>query len=119
MKRARLMTVWNLAIVTLCLRRLMIMWWQPPKISVKWPNGQTCGGSELNEMTQQTEATAFEITVANAYRDLGARVQHNKNIGGLQVDVYVEQFTPDGCSVRTAVECKFYAKPVTLDLAVA
>jgi uncharacterized protein YjbI with pentapeptide repeats len=52
--------------------------------------------------------TQFELAVAQVYRDLGAQVVHNKNVGGLQVDVFAVQRTPDGSTIRTAIECKAY-----------
>jgi uncharacterized protein YjbI with pentapeptide repeats len=60
----------------------------------------------------------FELWVAQAYRDLGANVEHNKSIDGLQIDVFVIQSTPDGSSIRTAVECKRLADPLDLPQAV-
>lgn len=58
-------------------------------------------------------SVAFERSVSQMYRDLGAsRVEHDKNIGGLQVDVFVTHATPDGATIRTAVECKAYARPL-------
>jgi len=52
------------------------------------------------------EDLRFELAVAQLYRDLGAEVEHNKNLGGLQIDVYAVQRTADGSPIRTAVECK-------------
>jgi len=46
---------------------------------------------------------------------LGGEVEHNKNLCGLQVDVFVLQRTPDGACVRTAIECKSYERPLGIN----
>lgn len=63
-------------------------------------------------------SVSFEHLVARIYRELGARVEHNKNIGGLQVDVFVTHATPDGATIRTAVECKAHARSLGVGEAV-
>jgi uncharacterized protein YjbI with pentapeptide repeats len=61
--------------------------------------------------------SGFEQQVAQIYLELGARVEHDKNVGGVQVDVYAVQCTPDGSLIRTAIECKRYARAVGVDTA--
>ena len=61
--------------------------------------------------------SAFETAVAEFYRRLGAeKVQRNFNLGGNEIDVYVEEKTASGQIIRTAVECKFYKKKVPKDV---
>ncbi|MCA1619208.1 MAG: pentapeptide repeat-containing protein [Acidobacteria bacterium] len=64
------------------------------------------------------EPTEFERTVAQVYGELGAQVEHNKNVGGLQIDVFVIQHTPDGSTIRTAIECKAYKEPIGVSIVV-
>lgn len=62
---------------------------------------------------------AFEDTVAELYRRLGAKsVKQNVNLAGNQVDILVEEETASGQIIRTAVECKFYKRrlPKTVTL---
>lgn len=57
--------------------------------------------------------SSFESVVAKMYRLLGAReVQQNVSLGGHQIDIYVEEETTSGQTIRIAVECKFYNKPL-------
>jgi uncharacterized protein YjbI with pentapeptide repeats len=67
---------------------------------------------------EQNPNTEFEREIAQLYRDLGARVEHDTNIGGLQIDVFAEQHTPDGTLIRTAIECKNYSRPLGVNDAV-
>ncbi len=61
----------------------------------------------------------LESQVAEVYRELGASVvEHNKLVGGLQTDVYVEQQTADGSTVRSAVECKDHSRTLGVNDAV-
>jgi hypothetical protein len=57
----------------------------------------------------------FEDLVAQIYRVGGASVKQNVNLGGNQIDVYFEEETVTGQTVRTAVECKYYATAVQED----
>lgn len=69
-------------------------------------------------MTPQTVPiwSAYEAAVAEFYRRLGAtKVQQNADLAGNQVDVYVEERTPSGQTVKVAVECKFFRQPVPKD----
>jgi hypothetical protein len=55
----------------------------------------------------------LERRVADAYRQMGAwKVEHDVELGGNQIDVYVELATPGRLLHRIAVEAKDYAKPV-------
>ncbi len=63
--------------------------------------------------------TQFELDIAQIYRDLGASVEHDKNIDGLQVDVYAIQNTPDGSQIKTGIECKQYNRPLGINDVVA
>ena len=61
--------------------------------------------------------SAFETAVAEFYRRLRAdKVQQNVNLGGNEIDVYVEERTGSGQTVRTAVECKYYQRKVPKDV---
>ena len=61
--------------------------------------------------------SAFERTVAELYRLLGAeKVQENVNLAGTQVDIYVEERTKSGQTIRTAIECKYYQRRVPKDV---
>lgn len=61
--------------------------------------------------------SAFETAVAEFYRRLGAdKVQQNVNLGGNEIDVYVEERTASGQTIRTAVECKYYQRKVPKDV---
>ncbi len=56
---------------------------------------------------------AFENSVAGFYRALGAsKVQQNINLAGNEIDIYVEEQTPSGQAIRTAIECKYYNRKV-------
>ena len=55
--------------------------------------------------------TDFERQVAHLYRLAGASVEHNRDVGGNQVDVWVIEKTPAGTEVRLVVECKDLAEP--------
>jgi hypothetical protein len=56
----------------------------------------------------------FERNVAAIFRTLGARVEHDTELAGNQIDVLVTETTPAGITVRTAIECKSYRKQVGL-----
>jgi hypothetical protein len=57
--------------------------------------------------------TDCERKIASAYRRLGAStVEHDVELAGHQVDVFVEMELTDGSLHRIAVESKDYAKPV-------
>jgi len=55
--------------------------------------------------------------VAAIYRALGARlVKHDVALAGNQIDVYVEEETPSGVLMRTAIEVKDYSRPVGINV---
>ncbi len=55
----------------------------------------------------------LELRVAQAYRQMGARkVEHDVELSGHQIDVYVELETADRALHRIAVEAKDYNSPV-------
>ncbi len=56
----------------------------------------------------------FERSVAAIFRALGAKVEHDVELAGNQIDVLVTETTPSGINLRTAIECKAYAKQVGL-----
>ena len=59
----------------------------------------------------------FELRVADAYRVLGARkVEHDKEIAGHQIDVYIEFDLPDGSLHRLAVEAKDHGRPIGIEV---
>jgi len=62
---------------------------------------------------------AFENAVAALYRAMGVPlVRQNIDLAGNQIDVYLEERTSASGLVRTAVECKYYSKPVPKDAVV-
>jgi len=61
-----------------------------------------------------TASIEFERNVADIFRSLGARVEHDTEIGGNQVDVLVTEISASGVKLRTAVECKAFQKQVGL-----
>ena len=66
-------------------------------------------------MQSYEEAIQFEQRVAAIYRALGAKVEHNVSLAGNQIDVLVSEETSSGTALRTAVECKYFSKPVGVD----
>ncbi len=54
----------------------------------------------------------FERTVAGLYRRLGARVEHNAHVGGLQIDVYAVFTQRDRGKHRVVIETKDWSRPV-------
>jgi len=59
----------------------------------------------------------LERQVADAYRAMGARkVEHDVELAGHQIDVYVEMETADRSLHRIAVEAKDYSKPVGIGI---
>ena len=72
-----------------------------------------CEGEE-GEMTQKVKpGKELELRVAEAYRQMGARkVEHDLELAGNQVDVYVELATQGDLLHRIAVEVKDWSSPV-------
>jgi tetratricopeptide (TPR) repeat protein len=59
----------------------------------------------------------LERRVADAYREMGAwKVEHDVELAGNQIDVYVELETPGRLLHRIAVEVKDWSKPVGIDI---
>jgi tetratricopeptide (TPR) repeat protein len=59
----------------------------------------------------------LEKRVADAYREMGAwKVEHDVELGGNQIDVYVELETLGRLLHRIAVEVKDWSKPVGIDI---
>jgi len=54
----------------------------------------------------------FEEEVVSIYRSLGGAVKQNVNLAGLQIDLFVEEYTPSKLHFRLAVECKFYKERI-------
>lgn len=70
-------------------------------------------------MAKKTVKTGkeLEIRVADAYRAMGVRkAEHDVELAGHQIDVYVEMETADRALHRIAVEAKDYSKPVGIDI---
>jgi hypothetical protein len=70
-------------------------------------------------MTRKATKTGKELEcwVANAYREMGARkVEHNVELAGNQIDVYVELETPGRLLHCIAVEAKDWTSPVGIDV---
>lgn len=66
----------------------------------------------------QYRGYAFEREVAAIFRTLGVRVQHSTILAGSQIDILLEEQTPTGGLIKTAVECKAYNKSVGVDVVV-
>ena len=59
----------------------------------------------------------LELQVADAYRRMGARkVEHDVELAGNQIDVYVELTTPGNLVHSIAVEVKDWGSPVGIDV---
>jgi hypothetical protein len=70
-------------------------------------------------MSSEAAKTGKELErrVAQAYREMGARrVEHDVELVGHQIDVYVELETADRALHRIAVEAKDYTKPVGIKI---
>lgn len=70
-------------------------------------------------MTRKVAKTGRELEqrVANAYREVGARtVMHDVELGGNQIDVYVELETPGRLLHRIAVEVKDWSRSVGINV---
>jgi tetratricopeptide (TPR) repeat protein len=72
-----------------------------------------------NEINTKATKTGKELErrVADAYRQIGARkVEHDVELAGHQIDVYVELVTSDRSLHRIAVEAKDYTTPVGIKI---
>ncbi|MFC2030327.1 tetratricopeptide repeat protein [Chloroflexota bacterium] len=66
---------------------------------------------------QVNTGKALELEVADAYRRMGARkVEHDVELAGNQIDVYVELATPGNLVHSIAVEAKDWSSPVGIDV---
>jgi Restriction endonuclease len=65
-----------------------------------------------------TERIGYELEreVAAIYRALGAKVEHDVSLAGNQIDILVTEQTPSGSTIKYAVECKAYSRPVGVDV---
>lgn len=64
----------------------------------------------------QVSGFQFEREVAAIFRALGAEVEHKVGIAGSQIDILVKERTPSGAITRSAVETKFYTRPVGIEV---
>ena len=60
----------------------------------------------------------FEQKVAAVYQALGAKVEHDRTISGILVDLLVTETSRDGNTTKTAVECKAYNRPLGPDVVI-
>lgn len=59
---------------------------------------------------------ALEREVAAIYRFLGGKVEHDVSLAGNQIDILVTEQTSSGATIKYAVECKAYSRPVGVDV---
>jgi hypothetical protein len=64
----------------------------------------------------QVSGFQFEREVAAIFCALGAEVEHKVGIAGSQIDILVKERTPSGAITRSAVETKFYTRPVGIEV---
>jgi hypothetical protein len=64
----------------------------------------------------QVRGLQFAREVAAIFRALGAEAEHNVGIAGTQIDILVKERTPSDAIIRSAVETKFYTRPVGIDV---
>ena len=69
-------------------------------------------------MVRSTKAgIRLELAVAEAYRQMGAwKAEHDVDLAGNQIDVYVEMATPGHSLHRIAIEVKDWKSPVGIDI---
>lgn len=58
----------------------------------------------------------LERSVGAIFRTLGAEVEHDVVLAGSQIDLLVRERTPSGSTLRIAVECKAYRRPVGVEI---
>jgi len=68
------------------------------------------------EVTSKKTGKGLEQRVADAYRRMRARVEHNVELGGNQIDIYVQMQMPDRGVHRIAVEAKDWSRTVGVDV---
>jgi len=54
----------------------------------------------------------FVREVASIFRALGADVEHDVALAGMQIDIIIREQMPSGAIITSAVECKYYTRPV-------
>jgi hypothetical protein len=69
-----------------------------------------------SKMTVYEEAIGFERKVTAIFRALGAKVEHDISLAGNQIDILVSEETPSGSVIKSAIECKYYSRPIGIDL---
>jgi len=67
-------------------------------------------------MSVYEEAVDFERKVAAIFRALGAKVEYDVSLAGNQIDILASEETPSGSVIRSAIECKYYSRPLGVDL---
>ena len=60
----------------------------------------------------------FEHKVAAIYQALGSKVEHDRTIAGILVDLLVTKTSPEGKTTKTAIECKAYNRPLDPDVVI-
>jgi len=86
--------------------------WKVPLI-MEWLRRKEDRGTN---MSIYEEAVGFERRVAAIFRALGAKVEHEVSLAGSQIDILVSEETPSGSVIRSAIECKYYSRPLGIDL---
>jgi hypothetical protein len=79
----------------------------------EWLRRREERGSKMNVYE---EAMNFERKVAAIFRALGAKVEHDVSLAGNQIDILVSEETPSGSVIKSAIECKYYSRPLGVDL---
>ena len=69
-----------------------------------------------SKVTVYEEARDFERKVATIFRALGAKVAHDVSLAGNQIDILVSEETPSGSEIKSAIECKYYSRPVGISI---
>ena len=69
-------------------------------------------------MTDRTASSgrAFEREVASIFRALGAEVEHDVALLGMQIDLVTRERTPSGGVNTSAIECKYYSRPAGIEV---
>jgi len=67
-------------------------------------------------MSIYQDALRFERKVVAIFRLLGAEVKHDVSLAGNQIDILVSEKTPSDTPIHSAVECKYYSKPVGISV---
>ncbi len=86
--------------------------WKVPLIK-EWLRRKEERSSKVNIYE---EARGFERKVAAIFRALGANVEHDVSLAGTQIDILVSEKIPSGSLIKSAIECKYYSKPVGISI---